>query len=185
MMFRSLVQCFHYFIFIADFEWNSSLSRSSLQFDTLLSDRWYGFIKCDFMVIKTLTLIKAAMIGCLVTVQAQAQAHSLIYFFFIGNWCVFFLLFTLLLRRFSSIHSMCFSSICIWHADQIDSINNFIFSTEKNVRSHRILFVKWCEYQSTMEISTKKFYSLISRSLHITVFAVCICIYACNDNRKI
>lgn len=108
-----------------------SLSRSSLQFDTLLSDRWYGFIKCDFMVIKTLTLIKAAMIGCLVTVQAQAQAHSLIYFFFIGNWCVFFLLFTLLLRRFSSIHSMCFSSICIWHADQIDSINNFIFSTEK------------------------------------------------------
>lgn len=106
-------------------------------------------------------------------------------FLFIGNWCVFFLLFTLLLRRFSSIHSMCFSSICIWHADQIDSINNFIFSTEKNVRSHRILFVKWCEYQSTMEISTKKFYSLISRSLHITVFAVCICIYACNDNRKI
>lgn len=146
MMFRSLVQCFHYFIFIADFDWGVSLALSP----SLSGAIWYAFIRsmvwihqCDFMAIKTLTLIKAAMIGCLVTVQAQAQAHSLNIFFFIGDWCVFFLLFCFFLCRFSSIHSMWFSSACMWHADRIDSINNFIFSTQKNVLTQNMFGMMW------------------------------------------
>lgn len=98
MMFRSLVQCIHYFILFLSMISNEPpfLSVFSLQFDTLLSDQWYGFINVISWLSKHWLWSKPLWWG-LVMVEAQAQAHSLNFFrwllwifsFFLFFFCPF------------------------------------------------------------------------------------------------
>lgn len=151
MMFRSLVQCFHYFIFIADSEWGSAYEFFSFlcvqcdlirfyPIDAMDSSMWFhGYQNIDS---------DQSRYDWVSRYGPSSSSSSFVKpFFSIDDWCVIFP---------PSIHSMWFPSVCAFDMQirSIQSINFHIFDSK--MCAHRMCW-KWCEYQSTMEIfGTKK-----------------------------